>query len=75
MVSIRPMKIAGGFILALYVTTGVGAFGPRALAANHAVVGQALTAFEGVVEGYFEAHPIVPPSPTPPSQMPPGFKP
>ena len=59
----------------LYVTTGVGLFGPRALAANHALATQALTSFEGMVEGYVQTHPMTPPLPAAPPQSPPGFRP
>jgi len=75
MVSIRPLKVVGGFTLALYVTTGVGLFGPRALAANHALATKALNGLMNMGERYVQTHPITAPSPTAPLQMPPGFRP
>ena len=61
--------------VAVYVITGVGLAGPRALAANHALATQALTSFEGMVEGYVQTHPITSPVPAAPPQSPPGFRP
>ena len=61
--------------LAVYVITGVGLAGPRALAANHALATEALNGFMHMGERYFQAHPIVPPPPAAPPQSPPGFRP
>jgi hypothetical protein len=44
--------------LALYVTTGVGMFGPRALAINHALADRAFNGFTNIGERYFQTHPI-----------------
>lgn len=50
-------------VLALYVTTGVGLFGPRALAINHALANKAVTGVMHLGERYFQTHPIIPEPP------------
>ena len=61
----RTIVGSGWAVLALYVTTGVGLFGPGALAVNHAVAAKVWTGVMTPGERYFQAHPIIPDAPPP----------
>lgn len=62
-------------VLAVYVITGVGLAGPRALAANRALATEALNGFMHMGEQYVQTHPMTPSLPAAPPQSPPGFRP
>jgi len=48
--------------LGLYVLTGVGLLGQRALDTNHTLVNKGINALMNSSERYFQAHPIYPPA-------------